>query len=144
MTVVVGSERLVTGRETRGSEPPNSTPALWHGATRFRLTSIAFRSNFRCSNRRSVDNGAKAVGRCSARNLLVSKLPRLVRMRSPTKVGSLVIAAGVALVGLTMAHIYFAIRPEKLWLTKSMLFGFITRRQYLEHHDPTRWRVPGS
>ena len=53
-------------------------------------------------------------------------------------------AAGVALVGLTMAHIYFAIRPEKLWLTKSMLFGFITRRQYLEHHDPTRWRVPGS
>ena len=53
-------------------------------------------------------------------------------------------AAGVALVGLTMAHIYFAIRPEKLWLTKSMLFGFITRRQYLEPHDPTRWRVPGS
>ena len=53
-------------------------------------------------------------------------------------------AAGVALVGLTMAHVYFAIRPEKLWLTKSMLFGFITRRQYLEHHDPARWRVPGS
>ncbi len=53
-------------------------------------------------------------------------------------------AAVVALVGLTMAHVYFAIRPEKLWLTKSMLFGFITRRQYLEHHDPARWRVPGS
>jgi cytochrome b subunit of formate dehydrogenase len=52
--------------------------------------------------------------------------------------------AGVALVGLTMAHVYFAIRPEKFWLTKSMLFGFITRRQYLEHHDPNRWRVPGS
>jgi formate dehydrogenase subunit gamma len=52
--------------------------------------------------------------------------------------------AGVALVGLTMAHVYFAIRPEKFWLTKSMLFGTITRRQYLEHHDPTRWRVPGS
>ncbi len=52
--------------------------------------------------------------------------------------------AGVALVGLTMAHVYFAIRPEKFWLTKSMLFGTITRRQYLEHHDPARWRVPGS
>ena len=50
-------------------------------------------------------------------------------------------AAGVALVGLTMAHVYFAIRPEKFWLTKSMLFGFITRRQYLEHHDPRRWNV---
>lgn len=53
-------------------------------------------------------------------------------------------AAGVALVGLVMAHVYFAIRPEKFWLTKSMLFGYITRRQYLEHHDPNRWRVPGS
>jgi hypothetical protein len=52
--------------------------------------------------------------------------------------------AGVALVGLTMAHVYFAIRPEKFWITKSMLFGSITRRQYLEHHDPSRWRVPGS
>jgi cytochrome b subunit of formate dehydrogenase len=52
--------------------------------------------------------------------------------------------AGVALVGLTMAHVYFAIRPEKLWITKAMLFGSITRRQYLEHHDPARWRVAGS
>ena len=33
--------------------------------------------------------------------------------------------AGVALVGLTMAHVYFAIRPEKFWITKSMLFGTI-------------------
>ena len=52
--------------------------------------------------------------------------------------------AGVALVGLTMAHVYFAIRPEKFWITKSMLFGTISRREYLEHHDPARWRVPGS
>ena len=34
--------------------------------------------------------------------------------------------AGVALVGLTMAHVYFAIRPEKFWITKSMLFGTIS------------------
>jgi len=47
--------------------------------------------------------------------------------------------AGVALVGLVIAHVYFAIRPEKRWLTKSMLLGWITRRQYLEHHDPQRW-----
>jgi hypothetical protein len=25
-----------------------------------------------------------------------------------------------------------------------MIFGFITRRQYLEHHEPTRWVVPGG
>ena len=49
--------------------------------------------------------------------------------------------AGVALVGLVIAHVYFAVRPEKWWITKSMILGWITRRQYLEHHEPERWRV---
>ncbi len=49
--------------------------------------------------------------------------------------------AGVGFVGLIIAHIYFALRPEKLWITKSMIFGYITRRQYLEHHDPDRWKT---
>ena len=49
--------------------------------------------------------------------------------------------AGVGLVGLVIAHVYFAIRPEKWWITKAMVFGFITRRQYLEHHEPSRWPV---
>ncbi len=46
-----------------------------------------------------------------------------------------------ALVGLVIAHVYFAVRPEKWWITKSMILGFITRRQYLEHHEPSRWPV---
>jgi hypothetical protein len=49
--------------------------------------------------------------------------------------------AGVALVGLVIAHVYFAVRPEKWWITKSMILGWITRRQYLEHHEPERWHV---
>ena len=49
--------------------------------------------------------------------------------------------AGVALVGLVIAHVYFAVRPDKWWITKSMILGWITRRQYLEHHDPDRWVV---
>ncbi|MFN7917409.1 MAG: cytochrome b/b6 domain-containing protein [Vicinamibacterales bacterium] len=53
-------------------------------------------------------------------------------------------ACGIALVGLVIAHVYFALRPEKFWITKSMIFGTITRRQYLEHHDPRRWNVRGS
>lgn len=52
--------------------------------------------------------------------------------------------SGVALVGLVIAHVYFAVRPEKWWITKSMIFGWITRRQYLEHHEPSRWTVAGS
>jgi formate dehydrogenase subunit gamma len=50
-------------------------------------------------------------------------------------------AAGVGLVGLIVAHVYFAVRPEKWWITKSMIVGWVTRRQYLEHHDPQRWVV---
>jgi formate dehydrogenase subunit gamma len=49
--------------------------------------------------------------------------------------------AGTGLVGLVIAHVYFAVRPEKWWITKSMILGWITKRQYLEHHEPSRWAV---
>jgi len=49
--------------------------------------------------------------------------------------------AGIGFVALVTVHIYFAIRPEKLFLTKAMIFGWITREQYLEHHDPARWPI---
>ncbi|MEW6323570.1 MAG: cytochrome b/b6 domain-containing protein [Acidobacteriota bacterium] len=49
--------------------------------------------------------------------------------------------AAVSFVGLIIAHIYFALRPEHLWLTKAMIFGRVSRRQYLSHHDPSRWVV---
>ena len=52
--------------------------------------------------------------------------------------------SGIGLVALTMAHIYFAIRPEKIWITKGMIFGDISRQEFLEHHDPQRWVVEGS
>jgi len=47
--------------------------------------------------------------------------------------------AGVGLIALIMAHIYFALRPEKLVITKSMIYGTLDRDHYLEHHDPERW-----
>ena len=52
--------------------------------------------------------------------------------------------SGIGLVGLTIAHIYFAIRPEKIWITKGMIFGDVTREDFLKHHDPQRWVVEGS
>jgi formate dehydrogenase subunit gamma len=52
--------------------------------------------------------------------------------------------SGVALVGLIIAHIYFAVRPDKWWITEGMLFGTIKRRKYLEHHDVNRWNVRGK
>lgn len=50
-------------------------------------------------------------------------------------------AASVALITLVMAHFYFAARPEKRWITLSMLRGWISRERYLEHYDENRWPV---
>lgn len=47
--------------------------------------------------------------------------------------------AGVGLIALITIHVYFAVRPEKLDITKSMIFGSMSREHYLEHHDPERW-----
>ena len=52
--------------------------------------------------------------------------------------------AGVSLIALIIVHIYFAMRPEKFVLTKSMVFGTLPKEYYLEHHDPERWAVEGS
>ncbi len=47
--------------------------------------------------------------------------------------------AGVGLVALVMMHVYMGLRPEKMPITKSMLFGWMSRDFYLEEHDPARW-----
>jgi len=49
--------------------------------------------------------------------------------------------AGVGLVLMVIGHVYFAIRPEKWWQTRSMIRGWITREEYLSHHDPERWSL---
>ena len=52
--------------------------------------------------------------------------------------------AGVGLIALVMVHVYFAVRPEKLDITKSMIFGSMKREFYLEHYDPERWPVEAT
>lgn len=49
--------------------------------------------------------------------------------------------AALLLVTMVMTHIYFALRPEKLFFTRSMIVGWITRDEYVAHHDPERWRA---
>ena len=50
----------------------------------------------------------------------------------------------MATITLIMAHVYFAVRPEKLWMTRSMFHGWISREDYLRHHDPQRWQEPDA
>jgi cytochrome b subunit of formate dehydrogenase len=49
--------------------------------------------------------------------------------------------SAVGLVGMIIAHVYFAVLPEKRWMTMSMIAGWITKKDYLAHHDPDRWVV---
>ena len=49
--------------------------------------------------------------------------------------------AGVGLITLITAHIYFALRPEKLDITKSMIYGTMSREEFFKGHDPARWNV---
>jgi cytochrome b subunit of formate dehydrogenase len=49
--------------------------------------------------------------------------------------------AGVGLIALVIVHVYFALRPEKLAITYSMIFGTMNREFYLDEHDPERWVI---
>jgi cytochrome b subunit of formate dehydrogenase len=46
----------------------------------------------------------------------------------------------MGLVTLVMIHIYFALRPEEWWLTRSMFRGTVSRKEYVDHCDSSRWR----
>ena len=46
----------------------------------------------------------------------------------------------MAVLALVMIHIYFALRPEKLWITRSMIKGWITRKEFRDHHDGAVWQ----
>jgi cytochrome b subunit of formate dehydrogenase len=52
--------------------------------------------------------------------------------------------AGVGLIALIMVHIYMALRPEKLAITRGMVQGWMARDFYLEEHDPQRWPVASA
>lgn len=49
--------------------------------------------------------------------------------------------SALLLITMIMCHVYFALRPEKLSFTRSMLLGWITREEYMRQHDPSRWQV---
>ena len=47
--------------------------------------------------------------------------------------------AAVVLITIIMLHVYFALRPEKRFYLKAMIFGSISRDMFEKNHDPTRW-----
>lgn len=52
--------------------------------------------------------------------------------------------SAMAVLAMVIVHVYFAIRPEKLWITRSMIAGWITRKEYEDHFDPNLWPAEGK
>jgi formate dehydrogenase subunit gamma len=52
--------------------------------------------------------------------------------------------AAMSLLTFVMIHIYFALRPEEWWVTRSILRGTISRNEYVEHCDSERWQTPAE
>ncbi len=51
--------------------------------------------------------------------------------------------AGLISITMIIVHIYFAVRPEKLYMARSMLRGWISREEFEQNHDPELWpRAP--
>jgi len=48
--------------------------------------------------------------------------------------------ATLALVAFTSIHIYFALRPEKRFYTRSMVTGWISENELKENHDTSKWK----
>lgn len=45
----------------------------------------------------------------------------------------------LALIALIVFHLYFTLRPEKLFYLRSMIKGWISEDEHSAHHDPERW-----
>ncbi len=45
----------------------------------------------------------------------------------------------LALVALASTHIYFALRPEKIFYTRSMVAGWMSEDEMTANHDPAKW-----
>jgi cytochrome b subunit of formate dehydrogenase len=48
--------------------------------------------------------------------------------------------SALLLMSVVMIHIYFALRPEKMMYIRSMITGRLSKTEYLDQHDPERWR----
>ena len=45
----------------------------------------------------------------------------------------------LALIAVISLHVYFGLRPEKLFYTRSMIQGWISKEELSANHDPERW-----
>jgi formate dehydrogenase subunit gamma len=49
--------------------------------------------------------------------------------------------ASMVIVAIVIVHIYFGLHPDSWYLARSMVRGWISRKEYSEHHDAARWKA---
>jgi formate dehydrogenase subunit gamma len=49
--------------------------------------------------------------------------------------------ATLSLIAFTAIHIYFAVRPEKIFYTRSMIKGWVSEDEAKANHDLDKWKV---
>ena len=52
--------------------------------------------------------------------------------------------AALVFVSLIILHVYFGVRPEKLFYLRSMVFGWISQDEMERNHDPALWTDTGD
>ncbi|MGB6537641.1 MAG: cytochrome b/b6 domain-containing protein [Xanthobacteraceae bacterium] len=48
--------------------------------------------------------------------------------------------AAMAIVSIFMVHLYFTLRPDNWYMLRAMVRGWVSRKEYSEHHDAARWK----
>ena len=48
--------------------------------------------------------------------------------------------SAMAMITMIIIHVYFALRPDEFYLTRSMFRGWISGKEYKQHHDTRDWK----
>jgi cytochrome b subunit of formate dehydrogenase len=49
--------------------------------------------------------------------------------------------AAMAIVAIVIVHLYFALMPDSWYMLRAMVRGWISGKEYSQHHDPARWKA---
>lgn len=49
--------------------------------------------------------------------------------------------SAMAMITMIIIHVYFALRPDEFYLTRSMFRGWISGKEYKHHHDTDQWKA---
>jgi len=49
--------------------------------------------------------------------------------------------AAMTIVAIVIIHLYFTLMPDSWYMLRAMVCGWISRKEYAQHHDAARWKA---